>query len=118
MVDFLPTNERQCREIAKLPPDIQPQAWLASVEKVGGNKVPSARIVKEVVNEIKGKPQMKPKQNHDDRPEVIRTRGLGIEYVAYLDEETNRLLKEYQEKIGAATKNGAIRRLLEIELSK
>ena len=48
LVDLLPTNERQCREIAKLLPDIQPQAWLASVQKANG-KVPSARIIKEVV---------------------------------------------------------------------
>lgn len=114
---ILPTNESQCRPIAKLSPEQQRDIWNKAVKKANG-KVPSARIIKEIVNELEGKPQMKPKQNHDDRPEVIRTPGLGTEYVAYLDEETNRLLKEYQHKIGAATKNGAIRRLLEIELSK
>lgn len=111
-INVLPTSERQCREVAKLQPEIQTQAWLTSVERANG-KVPSARIVKQVVIEIRGglKMESKPKAKND----IINTPGLGIEYLAYLDEETNRLLEKYQEKIGAATKNGAIRRLLDME---
>ena len=109
---ILPTNESQCRPIAKLSPDQQRDIWNKAVEKASG-KAPSARIVKQIVNELENKPKMKPKPNHVNKPDIINTPGLGIEYVAYLDEETNRLLIEYQEKIGAATKNGAIRRLLD-----
>jgi|GEM_PF-6820906 len=47
LVHLLPTNERQCREVGKLSAEQQPQAWLNSVKKAG-NKVPSARIIKEV----------------------------------------------------------------------
>lgn len=56
---------------------------------------------------------MKPKPKKKDG--IVRLPGIGIEYVAHLEEETYYLLKEYQEKIGTATFNGAIRRLLDEE---
>lgn len=111
LVHLLPTNERQCREVGKLSAEQQPQAWLNSVKKAG-NKVPSARIIKEVVKEIRGKSEMKSEPKKD---EIVRVPGIGIEYVAHLDEETYWMLKEYQEKIGTGTFNGAIRRLLNEE---
>ena len=108
--NVLPTSERQCREIAKLPLQNQTNAWLTSVEKAGG-KVPSGRIIKEVVNEIKGvKPKMYPKPKKDG---PVRVPGIGIEFIVNLDEETYHLLQAYKEKNGIVTNNGAIRRLLD-----
>ncbi len=111
-INVLPTKESQCREIAKLPLEQQSQAWLISVERANG-KVPPAKIVKQVVVEIKGQPKMKSKKNKTDG--IIRVPGIGFEYVAHLDEETYYLLKSYQERVGTATFNGAIRRLLDAE---
>lgn len=48
-----PTKESQCRPIAKLEPELQREIWFSAVERADG-RVPSARIVKEIVNEIKG----------------------------------------------------------------
>lgn len=53
IVDIFPTKESQCRELAKLEPDEQPEAWIESVERTGGRKVPSAAIVRGVVAQIK-----------------------------------------------------------------
>jgi len=109
LVHFLPTNERQCREVGKLPTEQQPQAWLTSVEKAGG-KTPPTRIIKQVVNEIKGvEPVFDPKKK--DGPVLVP--GIGIEYTAVLDEETYWMLKEYMERAGKATFNGAVRKLLD-----
>jgi len=47
-VNILPTNESQCRPLIPLEPEEQPQVWQEAVEEAGG-KVPSARIVKDVV---------------------------------------------------------------------
>jgi hypothetical protein len=47
----LPTNEWQIRPLSKLDPDIQPEAWEQAVESANG-KVPSHRIVKDVVQRI------------------------------------------------------------------
>ena len=52
-VDILPTKENQCRELAKLDPELQPEAWLESVSRAGGRKVPPAKTIKSVVQEIK-----------------------------------------------------------------
>lgn len=48
---ILPTNEWQIRPLSKLEPDIQPEAWEQAVESANG-KVPSHRIVKDVVQRI------------------------------------------------------------------
>jgi hypothetical protein len=47
----LPTNERQVRPMTKLEPQEQQEAWLKAVELAGG-KVPTGRIVKDVVQRI------------------------------------------------------------------
>ncbi|WP_228058504.1 hypothetical protein [Nostoc sp. LEGE 12447] len=46
----MPTNERQLRFLAKaeLEPDVQADVWQQAVEQAG-NKIPSGRIVKDVV---------------------------------------------------------------------
>ena len=107
-INVLPTRESQCREIAKLPIEKQPQGWLTSVERANG-KVPSTRIIKEVVKEIKGKPKM---ESQPLTEKIVPTPGMETEYLIYSDRETYQLLEAYRQKIGAATKNGAIRRLL------
>ncbi|MBW4565352.1 MAG: hypothetical protein KME32_30560 [Mojavia pulchra JT2-VF2] len=46
-----PTNERQVRPLVALEPQQQVEAWQSAVEEAGG-KVPSGRIVKDVVQRI------------------------------------------------------------------
>lgn len=56
---ILPTNERQIRPLTTLEsPDEQWQAWEQSIDSAGG-KVPSSRIVKDIVERLKehGKPK-------------------------------------------------------------
>ncbi len=48
---ILPTSEVQVRPLAKLEPQQQPEAWQQAVEQAEG-KVPSGRIVKDVVQRI------------------------------------------------------------------
>jgi hypothetical protein len=53
---ILPTTERQVRPLTKLEPEQQREAWSKAVESAGG-KVPSGRIVKDIVQIIKEKTQ-------------------------------------------------------------
>jgi len=55
---ILPTSERQVRPLTKLEPDLQCEVWQLSVEEAGG-KVPSGRIVKDIVERLKEKPLYK-----------------------------------------------------------
>ena len=48
---ILPNNEGQVRPLAKLEPQQQVEVWQRAVQKAGG-KVPSARIVTDVVQQI------------------------------------------------------------------
>ncbi|MEC4812345.1 MAG: hypothetical protein SAK29_03575, partial [Scytonema sp. PMC 1069.18] len=48
---LLPTNEAQIRPLTKLEPDQQREVWQRAVEEAG-NKVPSGRVVKGVVQRI------------------------------------------------------------------
>jgi hypothetical protein len=50
-VDILPTAEGQVRPLIKLEIEQQQEVWQTAVEKVGG-KVPTGRIVKDVVQRI------------------------------------------------------------------
>ena len=63
LVLILPTNERQCRPLKSLEPAQQLTAWSKAVEKASG-KVPSAKIVKEVVNQLKNQDQSTELENH------------------------------------------------------
>ena len=54
MVHILPTNERQCRPLKSLKPEQQGEVWNKAVAKAKG-KVPSGKIVKEVVQQLKNK---------------------------------------------------------------
>lgn len=58
MVHILPTNERQVRPLTQLEPDLQREVWQQAVIEAG-DKVPSGRIVKEVVERLKEKPLFK-----------------------------------------------------------
>jgi hypothetical protein len=50
-LQILPTNERQIRPLTKLEPQQQQEVWQTAVEEAGG-KVPSGRVVKDVVQRI------------------------------------------------------------------
>lgn len=52
LVEVLPTNERQVRPLIQLEPDQQREVWQQAVEAAGG-KVPSGRIVKDIVQRIR-----------------------------------------------------------------
>jgi hypothetical protein len=54
---ILPTNERQVRPLTKLEPQQQQEVWQRAVEEAGG-KVPSGRIVKDVVQRIMERTQV------------------------------------------------------------
>lgn len=54
---ILPTNERQVRPMTKLEPHQQQEVWVKAVEQSGG-KVPPARIVKNVVQQIMERTQV------------------------------------------------------------
>ena len=49
---ILPTTESQVRPLKSLEPKEQQEAWQTAVARAKG--VPSAKIVREVVNQIKG----------------------------------------------------------------
>ncbi|WP_366933203.1 hypothetical protein [Nostoc sp. NMS7] len=50
-LQILPTNERQVRSLVALEPEVQRTAWQQAVQEAGG-KVPTGRIVKDVVQRI------------------------------------------------------------------
>ena len=52
IVHILPTREGQVRPLSQLDIEEQPLAWETAVEEAGG-KVPTGRIVKDVVQRIK-----------------------------------------------------------------
>jgi hypothetical protein len=106
---ILPTKESQCRPLAKLSPERQREVWRNAVERSEG-KVPSARIVKEMIHQSSSDVDIKAKPKDS---EMIYKSGVGIDYIVHLDEETYKLLESYQGRIGKATKNGAIRSLLD-----
>jgi hypothetical protein len=54
---ILPTSEGQVRPMTKLEPEQQQEAWVKAVEQAGG-KVPPARIVKNVVQQIMERTQV------------------------------------------------------------
>ncbi|MCC5602081.1 hypothetical protein [Nostoc favosum] len=57
MDHILPTSERQVRPMTKLEPQEQQEVWLRAVEQAGG-KVPTGRIVKDVVRRIMERTQV------------------------------------------------------------
>ena len=113
--NVLPTKESQCRALSGKSPKVQTQAWIRAVEIAGGKKVPSAKVVKQAIKEIESV-DSKGSYEEEIQPsfrEVSYQAGLGVEYTVKLDERTFFRLKAYQDKIGTATKSGAIARLLD-----
>ena len=51
----LPISESQCRELARLPSKQQPFAW-DQVLEVSGDKAPTAKVIRSVVEQIKERP--------------------------------------------------------------
>lgn len=51
----LPVSESQCRELGKLPSNQQPVAW-GKVLEVSGDKAPTAKVVRTIVEQMKEKP--------------------------------------------------------------
>ena len=56
-LQIFPTNERQVRPLVPLEPEVQREAWQAAVQEAGG-KVPTGRIVKDVVQRIMERTQV------------------------------------------------------------
>ncbi|MEH1812451.1 MAG: hypothetical protein V7K26_17460 [Nostoc sp.] len=56
-LQILPTNERQVRPLVALEPEVQRTAWQQAVQVAGG-KVPTGRIVKDVVQRIMERTQV------------------------------------------------------------
>ena len=80
---ILPNRESQCRELAKLELEQQPEAWEEAIQRTPGKKIPSASTVKAVVLEFKG--VVDPlKQNHPSLREfapgaVVEIKALKLE---------------------------------------
>ena len=112
--DVLFSRESHCRPLAKLSPQEQTVAWDRAVEKAGG-KMPSSRVIAEAVKEIKSVNDTEETNKKVDTSfrEVNYQAGIGLEYTVKLDEETYNRLQSYQDKIGSATKSGAVARLLD-----
>ena len=62
LVLILPINERQCRPLKSLKPSQQRQAWSRAVKKAQG--VPTAKMVQEVVKQLKNQAQSTKRENH------------------------------------------------------
>lgn len=120
LVLILPTSERQCRPLTKLEPEQQREIWREAVESSKG-KVPSGKVVSDLVAKIQGKSKLKKRQvsssnkneNHKQLKEGISYRqGMGCEFYVRVSQETWEKLNKYAEYIGTASLNGAVARLL------
>jgi len=77
----VPTNEAQCRPLTQLEPDQQREVWQQAVEAAGG-KVPSGRIVKDIVQRIRERTKIPIPYRVGDVCEILikdnpELRGLG-----------------------------------------
>lgn len=120
MVLILPTSERQCRPLTKLEPEQQREIWHKAVESSKG-KVPSGKVVAELVARFQGKSKLKQQQvssgnkneNHKQLNEGINYKqGMGCEFYVRVSQETWEKLNKYAEYIGTASLGGAVARLL------
>jgi hypothetical protein len=120
MVLILPTSERQCRPLTKLEPEQQREIWHKAVESSKG-KVPSGKVVAELVAKIQGNSTLKKQQvssgnkneNHKQLNEGINYKqGMGCEFYVRVSQETWEKLNKYAEYVGTASLNGAVARLL------
>lgn len=72
---ILPTSERQVRPLTELEPDAQIFCWMESVSYSGG-KVPSGRVVKNIVERVKNKDLAPPPIPYYEG-DVVMIRGVG-----------------------------------------
>ena len=120
LVLILPTSERQCRPLTKLEPEKQKEVWRKAVE-VSQGKVPSGKVVSDLVAKFQGKSKLKTSQvgsgnnqeNHQKIKEGINYKqGIGCEFYVRVSQETWEKLNKYAEYIGTASLGGAVARLL------
>ena len=116
MVLVLPTSERQCRPLTKLEPAQQREIWREAVESSRG-KVPSGKVVSDLVAKIQGKSKLKKRrvssdkknENHKQLKEGISYKqGMGCEFYVRVSQETWEKLNKYAEYIGTASLGGAV----------
>ena len=116
MVLVLPTSERQCRPLTKLEPEQQREIWREAVESSRG-KVPSGKVVSDLVAKIQGKSKLKKRrvssnnknENHKQLKEGISYKqGIGCEFYVRVSQETWEKLNKYAEYIGTASLGGAV----------
>ena len=126
LVLVLPTSERQCRPLTKLEPEQQREIWREAVESSRG-KVPSGKVVSDLVARIQGKSKLKKRrvsfdnknENHKQLKEGISYKqGIGCEFYVRVSQETWEKLNKYAEYIGTASLGGAVARLLNSEFLK
>ena len=103
-----------------LEPEQQREIWHKAVEKSNG-KVPSGKVVSDLVAKVQGKSTLKQQQvdsgnkneNHKQIEEGINYKqGMGCEFYVRVSQETWERLNKYAEYVGTATLNGAVARLL------
>lgn len=120
MVLVLPTSERQCRPLTKLEPEQQQEVWRKAVD-ISQGKVPSGKVVSDLVAKIQGKSKLKKRrvssnnknENHKQLKEGISYKqGMGCEFYVRVSQETWEKLNKYAEYIGTASLGGAVARLL------
>jgi hypothetical protein len=115
-VDIFPTKESQCRPLMTLSPEKQKQIWQRAIEQANG-KVPSARIVKKVIDEIEGNQldRSSKKTSSVKRSEGLNYRsGLGCEWYVKVEQAIYQQLMDYKVKKGLPTLNSTISNLLEL----
>jgi hypothetical protein len=114
-----PTKESQCRPLLGLTPELQRKVWLEAVKQASG-KVPSARIVKSILEKSQGKmlnQQSSSKKSTNSKREYKEglnyEAGLGCEWNVKVEQSTYERLNDYQIKNSFPTLNSAIVSLLE-----
>ncbi|AFZ38004.1 hypothetical protein Sta7437_4542 (plasmid) [Stanieria cyanosphaera PCC 7437] len=116
-VDILPTKESQCRPLMSLPPEKQTQVWLEAISQAKG-KVPSARLVKNIVAEIEENhlPRQIGNTSSSQKQEGLNYKpgNNGCEWYVKVEQSTYEQLKNYQEQNGLPTLNSAIFSLLSL----
>jgi hypothetical protein len=120
-VDIFPTKESQCRPLIGLTPEIQSKVWLEAVKQASG-KVPSARIVKNVLEQTQGKKLNKQplskksaKSKKESKEGLTYKAGLGCEWYIKIEQSTYEKFREYQTRKGLPTSNSALVELLKLD---
>jgi hypothetical protein len=123
IVYTFPTKESQCRPLLGLTPELQSEVWLEAVKKANG-KVPSARIVKSVLEQNREKIVVRHSSAKKKTDSMTQYKeglnykaGLGCEWNVKVEQIIYDRLKDYQELNGLPTLNSAIANLLALVCS-